>query len=44
MTKSDIIGMLIFLPLFAAFMSWGLAYNLEISIRAEVVRGADHDR
>lgn len=39
MTKSDIIGMIIFLPLFAALISWGLAYNLEISTRAEVVQG-----
>lgn len=44
MTKSDIIGMIIFLPIFAALMSWGLAYNLEISTRAEVVQGVDHDR
>lgn len=44
MTKSDIIGMIIFLPLFAALMSWGLAYNLEVSTRGEIVRGVDHDR
>lgn len=44
MTKSDIIGMIIFLPLFAALMSWGLAYNLEISTRAEIVQGVAHDR
>lgn len=39
MTKSDIIGMIIFLPLFAALMSWGMAYNLEISTRAGVAQG-----
>lgn len=39
MTKSDIIGMIIFLPLFAALMSWGLAYNLEVTTRAEMVPG-----
>lgn len=44
MTKSDIIGMIIFLPLFAALMSWGLAYNLEISAHAEVAQEVDHDR
>lgn len=44
MTKSDIIGMIIFLPLFAALMSWGLAYNLEIDTRAEIAQGVNHDR
>lgn len=40
MTRSDIIGMVIFLPLFAALMSWGLAYHLDkIYKRAEVVQG-----
>lgn len=39
MTRSDILGMIIFLPLFAALMSWGLAYNLEITTRTETVQG-----